>query len=289
LNTSDFSIWRESPKPIVSPPGYRVRPLVMGILNITPDSFSDGGDFFKTDDAMREAEKMLDEGADILDIGAESSRPGARPVSAEQELARLLPVLECLSDTYDVVLSVDTYKPAVMFEAVQAGAGMINDIFALRAAGALEMVATLDVPVCLMHMQGAPSTMQKAPDYPEGVVASIQNFFDERVHACLTAGIPRKHLILDPGFGFGKTVAHNLNLTQQLMAFQAHALPLLLGVSRKSTIGAVVQQEILNRLPGALGLTVFAALQGVTLIRTHDVGATRQALDMVNTIIEATH
>jgi len=286
MNTSDFSIWRVSPKPILSPPGYRTRPLVMGILNITPDSFSDGGDFFKTDDAMRQAEAMLADGADLLDLGAESSRPGAVPVSAEQEIERLIPVIQQLSAAHDVVLSVDTYKPEVMREAVQAGAGMINDIYALRAPGALEMAAKLDVPVCLMHMQGTPDNMQTKPDYSDGVVLSIQNFFEERIAACIKAGFKRERLILDPGFGFGKTVTHNLELTQQLMAFQVHGLPLLLGVSRKSTLGAVLQQDVAHRLPGALGVTVFAALQGVTMIRTHDVGATKQALDMVDAIIQ---
>lgn len=286
MNTSDFSMWRVLPKPILSLPGYRARPLVMGVLNITPDSFSDGGDFFKTDDAMRQAERMLAEGADLLDLGAESSRPGAVPVSVEQELERLIPVIQQLSAAHDVVLSVDTYKPEVMYEAVQAGAGMINDIYALRIPGALDMAAKLDVPVCLMHMQGTPDNMQSKPDYSDGVVASIQNFFDERIAACVKVGIKHEHLILDPGFGFGKTVAHNLALTQQLMAFQVHGLPLLLGVSRKSTLGAILQQDVAHRLPGALGVAVFAALQGVTMIRTHDVGATKQALDMVDAIIQ---
>jgi len=289
MNKSHFSTWRRASKPILSPPGYRARPLVMGILNITPDSFSDGGSFLKSADAMRQAEIMLAEGADILDLGAESSRPGATPVSAEQELERLIPVIKQISKAHDVVLSVDTYKPRVMHEAVQAGAGMINDIYALRAPGALAMAASLDVPVCLMHMQGTPDNMQTKPDYSEGVVASIQTFFDERVAACLKAGIKREHLILDPGFGFGKTVAHNLELTRELRAFQTHDLPLLLGVSRKSTLGTVLQQDVANRLPGALGLTVFAALQGVTMIRTHDVGATKQALDMVDAMIQTTH
>lgn len=287
MNTSDFSRWLEASKPILLLPGYRARPLVMGILNITPDSFSDGGRFLTTDNAIQQAEAMLAEGADILDLGAESSRPGAEPVSTEQELERLIPVIEQLSTIHDVVLSVDTTKPQVMCEAVQAGAGMINDIYALRAPGALEMAANLDVPVCLMHMQGTPDSMQANPDYPSGVIASIQKFFAERVAACIQAGIKREHLVLDPGFGFGKTVAHNLELTRELQAFQIHDLPLLLGVSRKSTLGTVLQQDVDHRLPGALGLTVFAAMQGVTMIRTHDVGATKQALDIVDAMIQA--
>lgn len=275
-------------KPILSPPCYRAQPLVMGILNITPDSFSDGGDFLKKDAAIRQAEIMLEEGADFLDLGAESSRPGAVPVSVEQELERLIPVIQHLSAAHDVVLSVDTYKPEVMRESVQAGAGMINDIYALRSPGALEMAAKLDVPVCLMHMQGTPHTMQTNPEYPDGVVLSIQKFFEARIAACLEAGLKREHLILDPGFGFGKTVAHNLKLTQQLRAFQTHGLPILLGVSRKSTLGAVLQQDVAHRLPGALGVTVFAALQGLAIIRTHDVGATKQALKIVDAIIQST-
>tara|TARA_R110002126_G_scaffold110918_2_gene248537 strand:- start:67260 stop:68045 length:786 start_codon:yes stop_codon:yes gene_type:complete len=259
----------------------------MGILNLTPDSFSDGGDFLNTDDAVQQAEKMIAEGADLLDLGAESSRPGAIPVSAEQELERLIPVIQHLSNTYDIALSVDTYKPDVMREAVQAGAGMINDIYALRAPGALDMVASLDVPVCLMHMQGTPNTMQTKPDYPNGVVTSIQAFFDERMDACHKAGIRYERVILDPGFGFGKTAVHNLELTQQLQAFQRYDRPLLLGVSRKSTLGVVLQQDVTHRLPGALGVTVYAALHGVTMIRTHDVGATKQALDMVDAIVQA--
>jgi len=288
MNSADFSTWCALPQPITPSSGYRVRPLVMGILNLTPDSFSDGGDFLKTHDAVRQAEKMIAEGADILDLGAESSRPGAVPVPAEQELERLIPVIQHLSTRYDITLSVDTYKPDVMREAVQVGAGMINDIYALRAPGALDMAAKLDVPVCLMHMQGTPNNMQLNPDYSDGVVASIQAFFHERIDACQHAGIKRERLILDPGFGFGKTVAHNLMLTQQLHVFQSHDRPLLLGVSRKSTLGAVLQQDVSHRLPGALGASVFAALQGVTMIRTHDVGATKQALDMVDAIVHAT-
>jgi dihydropteroate synthase len=261
----------------------------MGILNLTPDSFSDGGVFLKTHDAVQQAEKMIEQGADVLDLGAESSRPGAVPVSAELELERLIPVIQHLSHAYDIALSVDTYKPDVMREVVHAGAGMINDIYALRAPGALNMAASLDVPVCLMHMQGMPNNMQIKPDYPDGVVASIQAFFHERISACQHAGIQRERLVLDPGFGFGKTVEDNLMLTQQLQVFQSHDRPLLLGVSRKSTLGAVLQQEVSHRLPGALGVSVFAALQGVTMIRTHDVAATKQALEMVDAIVHATN
>jgi len=288
MNISEFYQWCEASRLTLFAPGYRTRPLVMGIVNLTPDSFSDGGLCVRKEDAIRHIETMLAEGADLIDLGAESSRPGAVPVSTEQELERLIPVIQEISSMHDVVLSVDTTKPEVMYEVVQAGAGMINDIFGLRAPGALEVAAKLDVPVCLMHMQGTPGNMQIKPDYPDGVVTSIQRFFEERIQVCMKAGLKRKHLLLDPGFGFGKTVAHNLALTRNLQVFQSHGLPLLLGVSRKSTLGAILQQNVANRLPGALGVAVFAALQGVTIIRTHDVGATKQALEMVDAIVLST-
>ena len=284
MNKLAFQMWCATPKPILMAPGYRGRPLVMGILNITPDSFSDGGRFMHVDDALRRAESMLSEGADILDIGAESTRPGAIPIDVSQELDRLIPVIERVRALSDVLLSVDTYKPEVMQAAVGAGAGMINDVFALQKKGALEVAARLEVPVCLMHMQGAPETMQQTLSARENMVESIQAFFHERVKACMAAGIARARLLLDPGFGFGKTVEQNLWMTKQLSVFQTHALPLVLGVSRKSTLGAVLKQDVMHRMPGALGLSVFAAMQGVGVIRTHDVAATKQALDMLDAI-----
>lgn len=260
----------------------------MGVLNLTLDSFSDGGRFIHVDDALRQAEQMLEAGVDVLDLGAESTRPGAEPVGIDEELERLIPVIERLVATQDVLLSIDTSKPEVMQAAVQAGAGMINDVYALRKPGALEMAAQLDVPVCLMHMQGtSPKTMQQEISASDDVISDIQDFFYARIQACLSAGLDREKLILDPGFGFGKTVAQNLWMTQQLSVFQTHGLPVLLGVSRKSTIGVVLQQDVTNRLFGGLGLAIFAVLQGVGLIRTHDVAASKQAIDMVDAVLLA--
>jgi dihydropteroate synthase len=284
VNKLAFQTWCTTPKPVLMAPGYRGKPLIMGVLNITPDSFSDGGQFVHLDDALKQAERMLNEGADILDIGAESTRPGAIPIDVGQELDRLIPVIEHVRGLSDFLLSVDTYKPEIMQAAVRAGAGMINDVFALQKEGAVEMAATLEVPVCLMHMQGAPKTMQHTLSVGENVVESIQAFFHERVKTCVAAGITRERLVLDPGFGFGKTVEQNLWMTKQLSVFQTHGLPVLLGVSRKSTLGAVLQQDVMHRLPGALGVSVFAAMQGVGVIRTHDVAATKQALDMLDAI-----
>lgn len=258
----------------------------MGILNVTPDSFSDGGLFLKPEAALRQAEKMITEGADVLDIGAESTRPGARPLPLNQELDRLMPVIEALVATHDIAFSVDTNKPEVMQVAVAAGAACINDVFALQKPGALAMAAALDVPVCLMHMQGTPETMQEALDATDDVVLRVQQFFKARVEACLDAGIAKERLILDPGFGFGKTVNQNLTLTRQLSELSVYDLPLLLGVSRKSTIGAVLQQTVDERLSGGLALSVFAALKGVAMLRTHDVAETKASLRIIDVMLQ---
>ena len=261
------------------------RPLVMGILNVTPDSFSDGGRYFDVDDALNQAEVMIAAGADLVDIGGESSRPGAELISLDEELMRVIPVIERLRACTDIALSIDTCKPLVMRAAIEAGASLINDIEALQAPGALAEVAQLQVPVCLMHMQGKPASMQIHPTYAEGIVSAIHAFFAARIEACLSAGVLHHNLILDPGFGFGKTCAQNLLLTQQLSVFQTYGLPLLYGASRKSTIGSVLNQPVTHRLAGGLGLAVFAALQGVSIIRTHDVGETQQALCMVDAVV----
>ena len=258
----------------------------MGVLNITPDSFSDGGLFLKPIDALKQARKMIDEGADILDIGAESTRPGVEPLDVNQELDRLMPVIELILGHHDIALSIDTYKPLVMKAAVTAGAACINDVFALQKQGALKMVASLDVPVCLMHMQGTPKTMQVGLCEQDDVVLRVQDFFEARIKACRDVGIPRTQLILDPGFGFGKTVNQNLCLIKSLSEFHSYGFPLLLGVSRKSTIGAVLQQAVENRLSGGLALSVFAALRGVAILRTHNVGETRQALKMMDVMLQ---
>ncbi|MDF1678363.1 MAG: dihydropteroate synthase [Legionellaceae bacterium] len=286
MNQAAFKAWCAAPKPLISAPDYRGMPLVMGILNVTPDSFSDGGLFLKPEAALRQAEKMITEGADVLDIGAESTRPGARPLPLNQELDRLMPVIEALVATHDIAFSVDTNKPEVMQVAVAAGAACINDVFALQKPGALAMAAALDVPVCLMHMQGTPETMQEALDATDDVVLRVQQFFKARVEACLDAGIAKERLILDPGFGFGKTVNQNLTLTRQLSELSVYDLPLLLGVSRKSTIGAVLQQTVDERLSGGLALSVFAALKGVAMLRTHDVAETKASLRIIDVMLQ---
>jgi dihydropteroate synthase len=268
------------------PPHYRGRPLVMGVLNITPDSFSDGGLFLNPEAALKQAGQLIAAGADMLDIGAESTRPGAAVLDVAEEHARLMPVLESVLDAYDIAVSVDTYKPEIMEAAVLRGAACINDVFALQKPGALEMAAKLDVPVCLMHMLGTPETMQLGLDEADDVMSRIQAFFEARVAAAQAAGIRKTQLILDPGFGFGKTVSQNLSLVKHLSLLSTDDLPLLLGVSRKSTIGAVLNQSVANRVSGGLALSVFVALQGVAILRTHDVAETKQALEIIDIMLQ---
>ncbi len=253
------------------------RPRVMGILNVTPDSFSDGGRFAEFDAALRQAERMLAEGADILDVGGESTRPGASAVSLDEELARVLPVVERLNAAFDVPLSVDTSKPEMMRAAVAAGAGMINDVNALNAPGALEAAAACAVPVCLMHMQGEPRTMQTAPQYDD-VVADIIGYLGRRVMACERAGIPRERLLIDPGFGFGKTLQHNLELLRDLDRFGKLGLPLLVGISRKSMLGAVSGRPVGERKAASVGAALMAVERGARIVRVHDVAETVDAL-----------
>ncbi|MET0064798.1 MAG: dihydropteroate synthase [Candidatus Thiodiazotropha sp.] len=259
-------------------------PRVMGILNITPDSFSDGGRYFNPDRALQQARLMVKQGAAIIDIGGESTRPGADPVSVEEELRRVVPLVELLSKQLPVPISVDTSKPQVMREAVAAGAGMINDVMALQSPGALQAVAQLGVPVCLMHMQGEPRTMQSAPRYDE-VVADVMAFLNDRVVACEQAGIPRERILVDPGFGFGKTLEHNLQLLRELERMQSLGLPLLVGLSRKSMIGALLgNRPVDQRLHGSLAAAVIAALKGAVLLRVHDVAETVDALEVVKAV-----
>jgi dihydropteroate synthase len=260
------------------------RPLVMGILNVTPDSFSDGGVYFEPHRALEQAQRMVEQGAAIIDIGGESTRPGASPVSVEEELRRVVPLVEALSKALPVPISVDTSKPEVMRETVAAGAGMINDIMALRLPGALEAVAQLQVPVCLMHMLGEPRTMQSAPHY-DHVVSDVMRFLNDRVEACVLAGIPRERILLDPGFGFGKTLQHNLDLLHALEQFLALELPLLVGISRKSMIGALLGDRPVNgRLNGSLAAAVIAAMKGAAVVRVHDVAETVDALKIVTAV-----
>jgi len=261
------------------------RPQVMGILNVTPDSFSDGGDFFAPEAARARAMRMAEEGAAIIDVGGESTRPGAAAVTAEEELARVIPVIAAIRAALPaVVISIDTSKPAVMRAAVAAGAGLINDVRALREPGALEAVRELGVPVCLMHMQGEPRTMQQAPHYDD-VVIEVLDFLSARIDACLRASIPRARLLVDPGFGFGKTASHNLQLLRRLDRFASLNCPLLVGLSRKSFIGAVLGRPAGERLYGSIALATLAVWQGAAIVRAHDVNATVDAVRLYRAVM----
>jgi dihydropteroate synthase len=255
-------------------------PVVMGILNVTPDSFSDGGKHSRLDDALRQAETMLNEGALILDIGGESTRPGAVDVTEQEELERVIPVITALRERFDCVLSVDTSKAAVMSAAIQAGADMINDVRALLEPGALDVAAASQVPVCLMHMQGAPRSMQHKPHYDD-VVAQVKQFLLQRAQACEQAGIGKERIILDPGFGFGKSLQHNYLLLAQLKPLVDSGYPLLAGMSRKSMIGQLLNVPVNERLAGSIACATIAALQGARIIRVHDVKETVQAVRVV--------
>jgi dihydropteroate synthase len=248
----------------------------MGILNVTPDSFSDGGLFVSADKAVAQARKMVEEGATLVDVGGESTRPGAAAVSVQQELDRVIPVIEAIGRELDVIVSVDTSKPEVMREAARAGAGMINDVRALREEGALQAASDTGLPVCLMHMLGEPRTMQENPHY-ENMVQDILEFLRERIRCCVQAGISTERLLVDPGFGFGKTVAHNLSLVKHLAEFQVLDCPVLMGVSRKSTIGTVLDRPVDQRLYGSVALATLCCQAGARIIRAHDVAATVDA------------
>ncbi len=252
-------------------------PRVMGILNVTPDSFSDGGDFFRLDAARRRAEAMALEGAAIIDIGGESTRPGAVAVGIQEEMDRVLPVVEALANDLDIPLSIDTSKPELMKAAVSAGAGMINDVMALRAPGAVTVALESNVPICLMHMQGEPRVMQRDVSYQD-VTSEVLAFLRDRVQQCTEAGIKRSNLILDPGFGFGKHLKHNIQLFRDLSLFAEQGMSLLVGVSRKSMLGAITGRDVVERMPGSIALSVLAADQGVNLVRVHDVRETVDAL-----------
>jgi len=261
-------------------------PRVMGILNVTPDSFSDGGDFLAPDRAVERALHMVEAGAAIIDVGGESTRPGADAVSEADELQRVIPVIEALHTALTVPVSVDTRKPAVMQAAVQAGAGLINDVNALQAPGALATAAALGVPVCLMHMQGTPQTMQEQPEYRD-VVAEVAGYLVARAEACQAAGIARDRILLDPGFGFGKTTEHNLQLLRGLDVLVDAGYPVLVGLSRKSLIGNVLGLPVDKRLYPGLALAVLAVWQGAVIVRTHDIAATREAIEMCQAVRDA--
>jgi len=255
----------------------------MGILNATPDSFSDGGEFASFQAACSQADKMIAQGATFIDIGGESTRPGAKEVALEDELARVLPLIEYVANRHSVWISIDTSKPEVMKAAVAAGAHLINDVRALQLPGALEAASELNVPVCLMHMQGQPGTMQQAPIYTD-VVEEVIHFFKARMASCIEAGIKKEHIILDPGFGFGKTIAHNYELLQRLAELDVFELPLLVGMSRKSMFGQLLNRDVSQRLSASLAGNMLAIQAGAHIIRVHDV---QEAADMM-AVLKAT-
>ena len=252
-------------------------PQIMGILNFTPDSFSDSGQFFSLDKALFQVEKMLKEGATIIDIGGESTRPMAEEVSETEELQRVIPLVEAVQKRFDCWISVDTSKAIVMQEAAKVGMDLINDIRALREPGALEIAGQLNLPTCIMHMQGQPRTMQTNPHYDD-VVQDVYQFLEARTQVCLEAGIAKENIIWDMGFGFGKTVQHNYKLLQQLAQFCESGYPVLAGLSRKSMIGAVLDKPVTERVVGSVAGALIAAQNGATILRVHDVAATADAL-----------
>jgi dihydropteroate synthase len=258
-------------------------PLVMGVLNVTPDSFSDGGRFYGVEAAVEQGVRMAAEGAALIDVGGESTRPGAQGVSAAEELRRVVPVIEQLRARTTAVVSVDSSKPEVLRAAAGAGAGLINDVRALREPGALEAAAASGCAVCLMHMQGTPDTMQRSPHYQD-VVAEVRAFLSARVAACRAAGIAGERVAVDPGFGFGKTVEHNLTLLRHLAQLAADGAPVLVGLSRKSMLGTLTQRQPAERVYGSIALAVIAALNGARIIRAHDVAPTVDALKVASAV-----
>lgn len=261
-------------------------PHVMGILNVTPDSFSDGGKHNDLVQALTHANEMINAGATIIDVGGESTRPGASEVSVEQELERVIPVVEAISQRFEVWISVDTSKPEVIRESAKAGAHIINDIRSLQEPGALEAAAETGLPVCLMHMQGAPSTMQQSPKYKQ-LLQDVEAFFVHHIARCEAAGIKKEQLILDPGFGFGKNLSHNYQLLAHLADFHQFGLPLLVGMSRKSMIGQLLNVGPSQRLTGSLACAVIAAMQGAHILRVHDVKETVEAMRVVEATLSA--
>ena len=254
----------------------------MGVVNVTPDSFSDGGKFLSASAAIDHAYQLIEEGADILDIGGESTRPGAEPVELDEELRRVLPIIEAIRDN-GVPISIDTIKTDVMTAAIQAGASMVNDVNALRADGAIEACAKTDVGVCLMHMQGLPRTMQLEPTYHD-IVAEVKAFLLDRAQACERAGISTERIIIDPGFGFGKNREHNLTLLRRLKEFRELGYAVLAGLSRKSVLGKITEQEVVSRVPASVAAALLAAQNGAHIVRVHDVRATKDALAILHAV-----
>ncbi|MFV3306004.1 dihydropteroate synthase [Pseudomonas sp. NY15181] len=272
------------------PCGNRVldlsRPHVMGILNVTPDSFSDGGRFNRLDVALRHAAEMVEAGATLIDVGGESTRPGARVVSPTEELERVAPVVEAIARELDVVISVDTSTPAVMRETARLGAGLINDVRSLQRDGALDAAVDTGLPVCLMHMRGEPGNMQDDPRYPD-ILQEVRGFLEGRVRVCESVGIARDRIVIDPGFGFAKTQGHNLNLFRQMERLVELGCPMLVGVSRKSMIGRALEREVGERLYGGLALAALAVAKGASIVRVHDVAATVDVVRMIHAVESA--
>ena len=253
----------------------------MGILNITPDSFSDGGKYLTLSEALKRAHEMIEEGVDIIDIGGESTRPGSEPVSADEELKRIAPIIEVLKKDSNIAISVDTYKPEVMREVIDMDVAMINDVFALTQPGAIDIIKKSNVGICLMHMQGTPKTMQVNPTY-QNVVREVQSFLKVRADLLINEGIDKSRIILDPGFGFGKTFEHNIELLRGLESFQSLKLPLLVGLSRKSFIRKILNGEHDDYLSGSISAAIFSVLKGAKILRVHDVKETKSALKIIN-------
>lgn len=258
---------------------------VMGILNVTPDSFSDGGKFAHIDHALGQAERMINDGATIIDIGGESTRPGAKDVSIEDELARVIPIINAINQHFDTVISLDTSKADVMQAGIDAGIGLINDVRALQNPGCIEVASQSELPVCLMHMQGLPRSMQHNPQY-DNVITDVATFFKQRIAACEDAGITKDRIILDPGYGFGKTLEQNYQLLAQQQQLLALDLPLLAGMSRKSMIGNLLNCDVSERLAGSLSAAVLAVINGAKIIRVHDVKETHDALTVLNATLQ---
>ena len=257
------------------------RPLLMGILNITPDSFSDGGKYLTLNEALKRAHEMIEEGVDIIDIGGESTRPGSEPVSADEELKRIMPIIEALKKDSDIAISVDTYKAEVMKEVIDMDVAMINDVYALRQPGAIDVIKHSKVGICLMHMQGTPQTMQINPQYTN-VVNEVKLFLEARANDLVSEGIDKSRMILDPGFGFGKTFEHNIELLQHLESLQSLKLPLLVGLSRKSFIRKILSGEHDDHLSGSIAAAIFSVIKGAKILRVHDVKETKSALKIIN-------
>lgn len=276
MNSQQLSSWLSSKT--------KQKPLLMGILNATTDSFYDGGKYTNLNIALDHAYKMISDGADIIDIGGESTRPYAKPIPLDEELNRVIPIIQEIRKNSDICISIDTYKPEVMRAAIEKGATLINDVRALESEKSIITAQKLDVPIILMHMQGLPNCMQDNPRYPAGLIQTITDFFREKINSCVKFGIKRENLILDPGFGFGKTTEHNLTILRNIPILKQFDLPILLGMSRKSTIGAILKNPTTDRLYGSLALASFAIIQGASIIRAHDVAATNQVLSILDAI-----